>query len=133
MSQIDPDKTAALQSLFPPAGAPPAQVARLNTEDLTSREKLKKLHKALRDTMGDDYDPVIRLAELAEQCVKADDLKTAVTALNSIADRLYPKLKAFEIDDATGGIPLIIDGDPQSAAKAASRPAKPGDKRFPFE
>ena len=104
-------------------------VAKIQPEELTSKDKLKRLHRKLRESQGDDYDPVLRLAELAEQCVAEGDMKTAVTALNSVADRLYPKLKAYEIDDGTADKPVIIDGSATTVTDA-SEPAAKKEYRF---
>ena len=127
---VDTPNLMSLHGGLQPGVSPP-RVTQLNPEDMTPQERLKYINRRIRDTMGADYDPILELAMLAQQCVEAGDHKTAVTALNGVADRMYPKLKALEIS-SNSDVPLVIEGTVTQKDDGATTPAA-GDKRFPFE
>jgi hypothetical protein len=72
----------------------------------------------LKDIYGDDFDPIIKMAEQAAEIHKAaveskdiEDRKDAVVAWEKIAKYTTPALKAIEVDVTSGGndLPTIIE------------------------
>ncbi len=80
-------------------------------DNRTAQESLAAIQKQLAERFGPDYNPVLRLAEIAEQAVTEGDLKTAVSALNSVADRVHGKIKAIEITDKRPRLVFVSDTD----------------------
>ena len=63
------------------------------------------LHARLEEKFGSDWDPVVKMAELAnvlvEQAVASQarpEIESAVTALEKVAKYVRPQLKAVEMD-----------------------------------
>ena len=54
-----------------------------------------RLWKALKAEYGDDFDPIMKMAEIASNDDNDDALK--LNAWKEIAQYVYPKLKAIEI------------------------------------
>lgn len=76
------------------------------------------LMKRLQDMLGDDFDPVVRMAEtavkmseIAELSRDIEDYKDCITAWDKIAKYTTPALKAVEVDLTSGGrdLPTIIE------------------------
>ena len=74
--------------------------------------------KRLQDMLGDDFDPVVRMAEtavkmseIAELSRDIEDYKDCITAWDKIAKYTTPALKAVEVDLTSGGrdLPTIIE------------------------
>ena len=86
---------------------------------VTASERLQEFEIALRKKFGPDWNPLLRIAELAEELAEQGDKKEAVQALAIVTDRLYPKLKALEITNDTEKV-LIIDVQSAEAARKAS-------------
>ena len=72
----------------------------------------------LQDMFGEDFDPVLRMAqtavkmsEIAEMSKDIEDYKDCVTAWDKIAKYTTPALKAVEVDLTSGGrdLPTIIE------------------------
>ena len=105
-----------LTPLRPAHGGSPEQI---NFEDKSNPEKLRHLVRELKTTMGQHYDPVVRIAELAEECIEKGDLKTAIQGLDLVASRMYPKLKAMEISDEREKVIFINTGPADGGADGA--------------
>ena len=80
-----------------------------NKQSLLARLKLQ---------YGDEFDPIMRMAEQAVEIHKTanetrdiEDRKDAVTAWEKIAKYTTPQLKAVEVDLTSGGndLPTIIE------------------------
>lgn len=76
------------------------------------------LLKRLQDMYGDDFHPIMKMAEqavrmhnIASASEDTNDIKASVEAWNKIAEYTEPKLKAVEVDVTSGGasLPTIIE------------------------
>ena len=79
----------------------------------TTQERLTHLLTLLRKDHGEEFDPMREIATIGNAALKNDDFKTALTAFQAIADRMYPKLRAYEIDvstDRIDGIKMNLSG-----------------------